>query len=504
MRHSERDPISAPPESGEAEPARAAGADRARPTVGRAAGDVVGQVAARGLNALLGVGVTIALVRGLGTRGFGEWSTLLAVITIVGYLSSLGLEEVAVRHAAMDPERESVWVSAMVSLQLIISIPVTVVALVVTVAIAHDSAARIAGILLSFTCLFSALGSVRAVFQLRIRNSWTAGFELVNGLLWAVAVFAFAAAGAGIVAFAAAFLVSTAIVNIVEFAIARRDVRLGLRGAGLARIELMKVGVPFAIASLLYLAYTQVDQVLVFVYAGERAAGLYGSADRVLGRALVIPASILATMFPMIAVAYKEDIARMRELVQTATEVLLVATVPAVCLVAVISRPLMRLLFGPAFAAAGPALTVLMIVFAISAFSYVAGDLVIVLRLQRRYILFAAAGLVVNVALNILLIPTYGFMAAAWICLITEGLVVGLALHAAFKMTGQRLRFARIARIGLVSAAGGVAALGARSAGLPLVPIGVGWLFATIGAWVLFHPWSFSELRALVAGRAGR
>ena len=36
---------------------------------------------------------------------------------------------------------------------------------------------------------------------------------------------------------------------------------------------------PFAIASLLYLAYTQIDQVLVFQLAGEKAAGLYGSAD---------------------------------------------------------------------------------------------------------------------------------------------------------------------------------------------------------------------------------
>ena len=93
---------------------------------GRAARDVVGQIIARVLNTMLGVGVTIVLVRGLGPRGYGVWASLLAVIAIVGYLNSLGLDDVAVRQAAMDPKRESSWISALVSLELMISFPVTV------------------------------------------------------------------------------------------------------------------------------------------------------------------------------------------------------------------------------------------------------------------------------------------------------------------------------------------------------------------------------------------
>lgn len=469
----------------------------------RAAGDVVGQVVARVLNALLGVGVTIALVRGLGPRGYGDWSALLAVIAIVGYLTSLGLDEVAVRQAAMDRPRESTWMSALVSLQLMMSVPVTIAVLVVTLVIAHDGPTRVAALLLSFTCSFSALGSVRAVFQLRIRNRWTAGFELLNGLLWAIGVFAIAAAGAGIAAFAAAFLAASAIVNVAQVVLARRQIPLRLRDAGPARVHLLRIGVPFAIASLLYLSYTQIDQVLVFELAGRRAAGLYGAASKVFARALVIPGSILATMFPVIAAAYKEDIVRMRALIQTAVEVLLVATLPIVALVAVVGRPLMRLLFGAAFAPAGPALSVLMMTFAISAFSYVAGDLVIVLRLQRRYIVYATVGLILNVALNVVLIPSYGFMAAAWVGLFTELLVIGLALRAVFTTIDQRLRLARVSRIVGVSAAGAVAALIAREAGLPLVPIGAAWLVVAAGAWLVLRPWSVAELRSLLSGPAG-
>src|SRR5579884_2948986 len=112
----------------------------------RAASDVVLQIIARVLNALLGVAVTIVLARGLGTRGFGDWSTLLAIVTIVGYLGTLGLQQVAVRQAAMEPDRQSVWVSAVLSLQLIISVPVTLIALVVGVAIARNGSAKAAAV----------------------------------------------------------------------------------------------------------------------------------------------------------------------------------------------------------------------------------------------------------------------------------------------------------------------------------------------------------------------
>ena len=471
---------------------------------GRAARDVVGQIIARVLNTMLGVGVTIVLVRGLGPRGYGVWASLLAVIAIVGYLNSLGLDDVAVRQAAMDPKRESSWISALVSLELMISFPVTVAALVVTLTIARDDASRVAAVLLSLTCLLTAFSSVRTVFQLRIRNSWTAGFELANGLLWAIGVFAIAAASGGIAAFAAAFLVSSVVVNVAQVVLARRQMRFRFTGGGRARRELIRIGVPFAIASLLYLSYTQIDQVLVFELAGARAAGLYGAASKVFERALVIPGSILATMFPMIAAVYKEDLGRMRALVQTAVEVLLVATLPFAALVAVLGRPLMRLLFGEAFASAGPALSVLMITFAISAFSYLAGDLVIVLRLQRRYIIYATAGLIVNVGLNLLLIPRYGFIAAAWVCLFTEAVVIGLAMRTALRTIDQRLRLGRISRIVGVSAAGAGAALVAREAGWPLVPIGALWLLVTGCAWLALRPWPVSELRALVTQRRGR
>ena len=65
-----------------------------------------------------------------------------------------------------------------------------------------------------------------------------------------IGVLAIAFAGGGIAAFAVAFLASSAIVNVAQVVIARRQMRFHLRGGGPARRELIRIGVPFAIARL--------------------------------------------------------------------------------------------------------------------------------------------------------------------------------------------------------------------------------------------------------------
>ena len=62
--------------------------------------DVAVQLVARAGNLVLGVVATAVVARALGGGGFGEWSTLLVVAQMAGYLADLGVEQVAVSRAA--------------------------------------------------------------------------------------------------------------------------------------------------------------------------------------------------------------------------------------------------------------------------------------------------------------------------------------------------------------------------------------------------------------------
>ena len=86
--------------------------------------------------------------------------------------------------------------------------------------------------------------------------------------------------------------------------------------------RLLRAAVPLAGAALLTVAYTRIDQVLVYRLSGAAEAGLYGAVYRVLDRAQLVPLAVVTTFLPMLAAAWTHDRARFGRLFQDAAEFL--------------------------------------------------------------------------------------------------------------------------------------------------------------------------------------
>lgn len=434
----------------------------------RAAADVAVQVVGRALNLLAGVVVTVVVTRTLGDSGFGQWATILAVLQIAGYVGDFGLEQVAVRRAAAEPEREREWLGGLLTLRLVIAVPLTVVTAAVQLAIADSDEMKAAGLILCGTLILSALSVTRAVFQLRVRNHLTIAVLTVNSALWSIAVLAIAAGSGGMVAFAAAFLGAATVSTGLNVLMAVRISPPKLRGSRRVWGDLLRVGAPVAAAAVLTTAYVRIDHVLVFELAGDREAGLYGAIYRILDSAQFVPGAVMTTLFPAVAAAWPADPAKVRRLSQGAGEYLAMVSLPALGFTLVAAEPIVLLLFGEEFRDAAPALPILMGAFVLISLAHVTGHLVLVLGLQQRLLAYAAAGLVLNVGLNLLLIPSYGFLGAAWVTLATELLVTGLVLLSVTRKLGHRPLLGRLARI--TAGTAGVTAIIALAqlAGVPL------------------------------------
>lgn len=434
----------------------------------RAAKDIVTQLVMRLLNVALGIAVTIILVRALGDDGFGVWSTIFAITQIVGYFGDLGLEQIAVRKAAEEPHREREWLSGLVTLRMAITVPATIACFGIVLLIENERDAMIAGALLCGTLLIAGLSSARAVFQLRIRNGVNAGIELANGVLWAIAVIVIASQDGGIVAFAAAFLITYTITTCAQVALALRERPLRIAGARDYWPELARIGIPVAVSGLLIIAYGRIDQVLVFEINGESGAGLYGAAFRLIDRAYLLPATVMTTMFPLIAAAHGvADGQRVRRLIESASDILLLAALPVFAFSIPAADEIVSVLFGPDFAGIETTLVVMMGTFVLTSLGFLCGYLVIVLELQKRFVRFALAALVFNVGANLILLPEYGYEAAAWVMLGTQALVIGLSARAISGRLGYVPAPERPIRMALAAALMGAAVYGVDQAGAP-------------------------------------
>jgi O-antigen/teichoic acid export membrane protein len=438
----------------------------------RATADVVVQLVAQVGNVALGLVVTALIARQLGTDGFGEWSTIFACVQITGFFSNLFLQEVAIREITANPERESEWLGALISLRGALAVPVMIASIVILLAIGRGSAMRLAGVIVSLTLATGTLSAMTAVFRLRVRNDLAMAVITVQSILWAAAVVAITAGGGGLVPLSIAFTLATTASTLLTAVMARRRARIRLRGSRSGWPLLFKVGASVGLASLITLAYARIDQVLVFELAPHRAdAGLYGGLYRILDTASFVPGAVMTTLYPLIAAAIAIDRDRAKRLFQTALDYLAMVSLPVFAFSLVGARPLLRALLGPDFVQASKALPILMAAYIAICWGYVAGNMVIVLELQRRFIWIATLALIVNVGLNVALIPSYGYVAAAWVTLATEATSIALTLREVLRSLEMRPSLWRLSRVVLVSAALCGVLLLVRAAGGGLVPL---------------------------------
>jgi O-antigen/teichoic acid export membrane protein len=218
----------------------------------------------------------------------------------------------------------------------------------------------------------------------------------------------------------------------------------------------------------------------------------------VLDRVQMVPTALMTTLLPIIAAAWPADPDRTRRLIQRGADYLALVAFPALAFTIAVPEQIVVLLFGEEFRDAAPALPILMGAFVAISFWHLAMNMMIVLGRQARLVLYTGAGLIVNVILNLALIPSYGFLAAAWITLGTETLVMALTMATVLRETRNRLAVGRMARAALAAAVmGGVVALLAEAgAGIVALAVAAGALYAATV--LVVRAFEVSDLRALL------
>jgi O-antigen/teichoic acid export membrane protein len=425
------------------------------------------QVVVRTLNLALGVLVTALIARRLGSVGYGQWSTIFAVLFLTGFFMSFGAEGIVVRQATRQPEQEREWLGAMIAMRLIALGPVMVLSLVVLLAIHQSHAMLLAGLIMVVCMPFDGVGALQLVFQIRVNNRVPMLVLSIRSVLWAIAVLFIYLDKGDMVALAIALVVTNLAGSIVQTAAAVRVLGRWLRPSRARLTELMRASLPLGLTGMLIIGYGRIDQVIVLQVVGSRGAGLYGAVYGLLDRSQFVPMSVLTTLTPIIAASWPSDPARMLRTARLAAELLAITALGALAFASVAPTPLVHLFFGPQFTAAAPALPVLGGAFVFVCFGYLNGSLLVALGLQRQFLKVSLLGLVFNVAGNLVAVPLGGFMGAAWMTLATELLVCGFCLAAILRKLERpwprprRMTRTALAAVLLFGALGALRLLGA-------------------------------------------
>jgi O-antigen/teichoic acid export membrane protein len=183
--------------------------------------------------------------------------------------------------------------------------------------------------------------------------------------------------------------------------------------------RLLRQALPLGLALLLNVLYFRIDALLLSLLRPAREVALYGFAYRLLEVVLALGAFVLASLLPVMSAAVT-DPERWRRLALSSFRFFQALGLLVASCGALEAGRLAALVGGPTYRPAGHVLAVLLLSGALSWVNGFGGIMLISKDLQGRALWLNVTALVVNVGANLVLVPRYGYLAAAWVTVLSE------------------------------------------------------------------------------------
>jgi O-antigen/teichoic acid export membrane protein len=283
---------------------------------------VVGYV----IGLVLSVGSSALAFRHLGVIDTGRLITVLALATIVGGLSDLGLSSLGIREYAVR-EGEDRWRFMRNLLGMRLAYTVVGVALATWFGLlAGYPEAMVLGIgLAGVGILLTAVQQSLAIpLSTELRLGWVAALQLLVQAGTAVGYVLLVVAGAELLPFfgvqAAAMLPVLVLTLVLVGRAAPKLALFDLR----AWLRIMRQMLPYATAVVFYILYFRIAVVAVSLLSTGEEAGYYGASFRILDALTLVPPLLASSAFPLLARTARDDRDRFVYAVQRLTEGMLI------------------------------------------------------------------------------------------------------------------------------------------------------------------------------------
>lgn len=366
----------------------------------------------------MGVGLVVAiwLSRYLGPAQFGFYSYLLAIVALMSPLATLGMDNIVVRDLVAAPAQAAQILGSAFVVRLLGGVGVLVGSVaVIGLLRPFDQAAQSLIAIIAAGTIVQALDVTDLWFQSQTRSSCTVIAKSSAFMLASLARIGFILAEAPLGVFIWVGLAEV-VIGAVGSAVAYWHVAMPLTNwkptRGMLR-QLFCSSWPLLLSSIAIIIYMKLDVIMLNQMQGEQATGIYAAALRISEVWYFIPIAIVASVTPtMIAARKNEPKIYFRRLEQLFV-LMAILTLGLAIPITLLAYPIVLILFGEQYSDASTVLAI-HIWSAVFVFLGVAQSIWDVAEDLTRLALFrTVCGALINIVLNLLLIPAFSATGAA-------------------------------------------------------------------------------------------
>jgi O-antigen/teichoic acid export membrane protein len=415
---------------------------------------------------------TLIVPRALGPVGLGILVSAQSVAGVLGIVLGLGTRQYLVREIVLLPHEGSKLVGTALVLRLMLA-PLVGIAAVLWAYFAHYShEATVVLYLITAMTIFTLMAEpMQAGFQAIERMKYLALADVINKSAQSVIGIALVLVGLRTVGIAASMATIAGCVVVLNVVWLRRFLSIDVKTSGQRLASMTKESFTFWAFGLFAFIYFWIDTIMLSLMTPSHVVGWYGSTMQILQTLMFLPVLVSTAWLPRLVNAASVGHRQLVTLARTPVDGVLVISVPIAAGTALIARPLIHVVYGPAFAHAVPVLMLLACCIPPLYLNIMLAQVLLAEKRQAVWTIVMAAAAIVNPLFNLFLIPYTqrhygnGAIGAAISLILTEVLMdaVGFMLvgrHVFTRSSIRRCALAILASAGMWGAAYAAAPLG--------------------------------------------
>jgi polysaccharide transporter, PST family len=372
-----------------------------------------------------GLIVGVWLARYLGVQQFGVLNYATAFVSIFNPLATLGLDAVVVRRLVAEPLQQQKIMGTSFWMRFIAGWVTWLVTICGICLLRYDDRTTIVTVLiLGAANVFQSMDTIDLWFQSRVQSKYSVVAKNVAFAIATIIKIVLILCQAPLLAFVSVFLLEIflgAIGLIFVYQKQGQILRLWQWSRALAR-ELLKESLPLILSGLTIMIYMRIDQIMLGQIIGDKSVGIYSAATRISEIWYFIPMTVSSSVMPSIFKAKEISEQLYYQRIGQLNRGLVWLSIAVAIIMTFIARPIVVLLFGNNYIESGAILAIhiwasVFVFTGVATSGWFIAENLTYLSLYRTL-----SGAIVNVLLNIFLIPMYGGLGAAIATIIAQAI----------------------------------------------------------------------------------
>jgi O-antigen/teichoic acid export membrane protein len=411
---------------------------------------------AEGAVRLLKLALILVIVRYLGPTEYGKFAFAFSFASMFGIIFDAGLVQAATREFAVDRTNER-FLPDIVLIRLALGLVGMAVIATGTILVTDEPMVRCMMVVLGASLFLGELLNLGfAILRARQRMEYECLIRVVHAVILLSLAGLVIGTAPSMLSISLSYLGAVIVtLGLVLIAVRERLSRLQFEFRWNLWNRLIRVGFPLALAGGMGAVYMNIDSVMLGYWGQIMETGWYNAAAKLNGIALVPMSLLTLATFPAFTATSHDVDDRFRRRWDTWTRAMIGFGAFLVCVILASGDGIVQLAFGMDYQPAAPTLQILVITTILIYVYMPAYQALIMFDQQTRLCWCLTLGAVVNVLLNLVLIPRFSLYGAAWATVATHVIIMVQLFRDATRYTPVRpVTWALVSGLVIASLAG--------------------------------------------------